>query len=132
MRQARDRLSAEIEGMSSETGWIEAMKSMKFLIVIEKTKTGFSAYSPRLAGGVATGATRGKVEKAMSGETESGSAGMQPDKERKRSSFISRACVLKGSKSRRRRVTLRMSRFRPNKRDAADRLRRLSAKPLGR
>ena len=41
------------------------MKSMKFLIVIEKTKTGFSAYSPDLQGCVATGATREKVEKAM-------------------------------------------------------------------
>jgi predicted RNase H-like HicB family nuclease len=38
---------------------------MKLLIVIEKTRTGFSAYSPDLQGCVATGATRKQVEKAM-------------------------------------------------------------------
>lgn len=38
---------------------------MKFLVVIEKTKTGFSAYSPDLTGCVATGATRTQVEKTM-------------------------------------------------------------------
>ena len=38
---------------------------MKFLIVIETTKTGFSAYSPDLQGCVATGATRKQVEKVM-------------------------------------------------------------------
>jgi predicted RNase H-like HicB family nuclease len=38
---------------------------VKFLIVIEKTRTGFSAYSPDLQGCVATGATRKQVEKAM-------------------------------------------------------------------
>ena len=37
----------------------------KFLIVIEKTKTGYSAYSPDLNGCVATGATKRAVEKAM-------------------------------------------------------------------
>ncbi len=38
---------------------------LKFLIVIEKTDTGFSAYSPDLGGCVATGATRRQVENAM-------------------------------------------------------------------
>jgi predicted RNase H-like HicB family nuclease len=38
---------------------------MKFLIVIEKTKTGFSAFSPDLLGCVATGRTRAQVEKSM-------------------------------------------------------------------
>ena len=38
---------------------------MKLLIVIEKTKTGFSAYSPDLQGCVATGVTQKQVEKAM-------------------------------------------------------------------
>lgn len=38
---------------------------MKILIVIEKTRTGFSAYSPDLQGCVATGATRRQVENAM-------------------------------------------------------------------
>jgi predicted RNase H-like HicB family nuclease len=38
---------------------------MKYLIVIEKTKTGYSAYSPDLAGCMATGNTRTEVEKNM-------------------------------------------------------------------
>jgi predicted RNase H-like HicB family nuclease len=38
---------------------------MKFLIVIEPTSTGFSAYSPDLEGCVATGKTREEVELSM-------------------------------------------------------------------
>ena len=38
---------------------------MKYLIVIEQTKTGFSAYSPDLPGCIATGTTRGEVEREM-------------------------------------------------------------------
>ena len=38
---------------------------MKLLIVIEKTGTGFSAYSPDLQGCVATGATQKQVESAI-------------------------------------------------------------------
>ncbi len=38
---------------------------MKYLIVIEKTKTGFSAYSPDLEGCVATGKTRKSLENTM-------------------------------------------------------------------
>ena len=38
---------------------------MRYLIVIEKTGTGYSAYSPDLDGCVATGATRKQVERAM-------------------------------------------------------------------
>jgi predicted RNase H-like HicB family nuclease len=37
----------------------------KYLIVIEKTSTGFSAYSPDLDGCVLTGATREEVERNM-------------------------------------------------------------------
>lgn len=37
----------------------------KYLIVIEPTQTGFSAYSPDLPGCVSTGRTRGEVEKNM-------------------------------------------------------------------
>lgn len=37
----------------------------KYLIVIEKTKSGFSAYSPDLLGCVATGKTKKSVEKRM-------------------------------------------------------------------
>jgi predicted RNase H-like HicB family nuclease len=38
---------------------------VRFLIVIEKTKSGYSAYSPDLAGCVAAGRTRPSVERAM-------------------------------------------------------------------
>lgn len=38
---------------------------MKFLVVIEETKTGFSAYSPDIEGCVATGGTREEVEQNM-------------------------------------------------------------------
>ena len=37
----------------------------KYLIVIEKTKTGFSAYSPDIAGCIATGKTKKDVEQNM-------------------------------------------------------------------
>ena len=38
---------------------------MRYLIVIEPTATGFSAYSPDLPGCVATGASRADVERNM-------------------------------------------------------------------
>lgn len=38
---------------------------MKYLIVIEKTETGFSAYSPDLPGCVSTGTTLEDTEKNM-------------------------------------------------------------------
>ena len=37
----------------------------KYLVVIEKTATGYSAYSPDLEGCVATGKTRDEVEHEM-------------------------------------------------------------------
>ena len=37
----------------------------RYLIIIEETKTGYSAYSPDLDGCVATGAMREAVEKMM-------------------------------------------------------------------
>jgi len=37
----------------------------KYLVVIEKTATGYSAYSPDLDGCVATGKTREEVEREM-------------------------------------------------------------------
>jgi predicted RNase H-like HicB family nuclease len=37
----------------------------RYLIVIEQTNTGFSAYSPDLEGCVATGTTRKRVEERM-------------------------------------------------------------------
>ncbi len=38
---------------------------MKVLIIVEKTKTGYSAYSPDIDGCVATGATKRQVERRM-------------------------------------------------------------------
>jgi predicted RNase H-like HicB family nuclease len=38
---------------------------MKYLIVIERTATGHSAYSPNLPGCVATGSTRDDVEREV-------------------------------------------------------------------
>ena len=38
---------------------------MKYLIVVEKTGTGYSAYSPDIDGCIATGATKDEVEKNM-------------------------------------------------------------------
>ena len=38
---------------------------MKYLVVIEPTGTGFSAYSPDLPGCVSTGATRDEFERNM-------------------------------------------------------------------
>ncbi len=38
---------------------------MKYLIVIEKTETGYSAYSPDLLGCVSTGATLDEAERNM-------------------------------------------------------------------
>ncbi len=52
---------------------------MKLLIVIEKTRTGFSAYSPDLPGCVATGATRKKVERTMQRAIEFHLAGMRAE-----------------------------------------------------
>lgn len=38
---------------------------MQYLVVIEKTKTGYSAYSPDLPGCISTGETREEVEQNM-------------------------------------------------------------------
>ena len=38
---------------------------MRILTVVEKTETGYSAYSPDIPGCVATGATREEVERTM-------------------------------------------------------------------
>ena len=37
----------------------------KYLVIVEETATGFSAYSPDLPGCIATGTTRDEVEKEM-------------------------------------------------------------------
>jgi predicted RNase H-like HicB family nuclease len=41
------------------------LKTRKYLIIVESTNSGYSAYSPDLDGCIATGATREKVEKEM-------------------------------------------------------------------
>lgn len=38
---------------------------MRYLVVLESTETGFSAYSPDLPGCIATGATREETERNM-------------------------------------------------------------------
>jgi len=58
-----DDLAPENIEHYSETGRVEVMK--KYLIVIEPTQTGFSAYSPDLPGCVSTGRTREEVEQNM-------------------------------------------------------------------
>ena len=40
---------------------------MTYLIVVERTQTGFSAYTPDLPGCIATGTTRDEVEREMKG-----------------------------------------------------------------
>ena len=40
---------------------------MKYLIVIERTATGYSAYSPDVPGCIATGESREEVEREMKG-----------------------------------------------------------------
>jgi len=51
----------------------------KFLIVVEKTKTGYSAYSPDLPGCVATGKTKEQAESNMYEAIEMHVAGMIED-----------------------------------------------------
>ena len=51
----------------------------RYLIVIEPTPTGFSAYSPDLAGCVATGASQADVEGVMRDAIEFHLAGLRTD-----------------------------------------------------
>ena len=53
----------------------------KYLIVLEETGTGYSAYSPDLPGCVATGKTRGEVEKTMHEAVEVHLEGLKEDGE---------------------------------------------------
>ena len=52
---------------------------MKYLVVIEPTETGFSAFSPDLDGCVATGATHEEVEREMSEAIEFHIEGMKAE-----------------------------------------------------
>ena len=51
----------------------------KYLIVIEKTESGFSSYSPDLPGCASTGATRSEVEANMREAIEFHLEGMQEE-----------------------------------------------------
>ncbi len=52
----------------------------RFLVVIEKAKSNYSAYSPDLPGCVATGATREEAERNMHEAIEMHVRGLQEDK----------------------------------------------------
>jgi predicted RNase H-like HicB family nuclease len=52
---------------------------MQYLIVIEKTATGFSAYSPDLPGCVTTGATREEIEQNIRDAIEFHIAGLRQE-----------------------------------------------------
>ena len=53
----------------------------KYLIVVEETGTGYSAYSPDLSGCVAAGKTREEVEKTMHEAIEIHLEGLKEDSE---------------------------------------------------
>ena len=52
---------------------------MKYLIIIEKSDTGYSAYSPDLPGCVATGTTREEAEQNMYQAIEMHISGLRKD-----------------------------------------------------
>lgn len=52
---------------------------MRYLIVVEETTTGFSAYSPDLAGCAATGKSKADVEKKMKEAIEFHLEGLQEE-----------------------------------------------------
>ena len=54
----------------------------KYLIIVEETETGFSAFSPDLPGCVATGRTREEVEHVMREAIEFHLDGMREDGDR--------------------------------------------------
>lgn len=55
---------------------------MKYLVVFEKTETGFSAYCPDLPGCIATGQTREETERNIKEAIEFHLDGMRQDKEK--------------------------------------------------
>ncbi len=55
------------------------MKSHRFLIVIEKAKANYSAYSPDLPGCIATGKTKATAERNMRTAIKMHLAGMRED-----------------------------------------------------
>ncbi len=55
---------------------------MKYLVVVEETSTGYSAYSPDMEGCVAAGKSRDEVEKLMSEAIEFHLEGIREDHQR--------------------------------------------------
>ena len=53
---------------------------IKYLIIFEKTKTGYSAYVPDLPGCIATGKTKAMVEKNIYGAIQFHLEGMKEEK----------------------------------------------------
>jgi predicted RNase H-like HicB family nuclease len=53
----------------------------KYLVVVEETETGYSAYSPDLPGCVATGKTKAQVERAMTEAIDMHLEGLREDGE---------------------------------------------------
>lgn len=51
----------------------------KYLVIVEQTSTGYSAYSPDLPGCVATGESRAEVEKEMQAAIEFHVEGLRED-----------------------------------------------------
>ncbi len=66
---------------------------MKYLVVIEPTSTGFSAYSPDLPGCISTGATRAEVEDNMREAVELHLEGLREEGYPVLASGTSSACV---------------------------------------
>ena len=79
-RKAWGRISARNAQQRLETSRFKKMK--KYLVVIEETGSGYSAYSPDLPGCVATGKTREEVEREMQEAIEFHLEGITRDGER--------------------------------------------------
>jgi predicted RNase H-like HicB family nuclease len=66
---------------------------MKYLIVIEKTDTGFSAYSPDVPGCVATGSSRDEIEREMKAAITFHLDGLRQDGRQPPQSSTSATCI---------------------------------------
>ena len=66
LEEARANLREAVTfGARSQPGTRRAGLQVKILIIVERTASGFSAYSPDVEGCIATGATREEIEKEM-------------------------------------------------------------------
>jgi len=77
-RQAERRPCSRYPQQHLETGEVEMNK---YLIVVEETNTGYSAYSPDLPGCVATGKTKDEVEMTMKEAIEAHLEGLKEEGE---------------------------------------------------